>query len=380
MTKISKTGIAMFVSAIALAACGGGGGGDNNSSPSNPPVVTLPPVVVDTTAPMLATVPNITPTNGATDVATASTITFNMNEALAMAGVKVSCDSVGVPGATTVSGTLVTFKPTDGFPNNGNCVANIVGPETKDVAGNAMTNDVALTSFTVKSLMCPTGTTPNTPPAFNGTPTVAVCNTIFVDPAIARSQYATIVNSVNASVDTVKAFYNGMQASPPDVIICQSDECMDNFAGGRNRNVTVYPNGISGNFTAQRMTIILVKPYDINLTVLAHEMSHVETATRTFNKPVNTWFNEGLATYVGSQPSCATTMPKGIDDLNKLSDNLAWNNYTANAAVAENTYCQARVEVAAWINKNGKDAALDLINKLGQGQDFNTLYGPLLTQ
>lgn len=380
MTKISKTGIAMFVSAIVLAGCGGGGGGDKDSGPSTPPVVVQPPPVADNTAPTLATVPNITPTNGATEVAALSTITFNMSEAMAIATVKVTCDSVRVPGATNVDGTLVTFKPTDGFPNNANCVASLVGAETKDMAGNVMTLDVALTNFNVKSLMCPTGTSPSTPPAYNGTATVAVCNTIFVDPTIAKSEHATIVNSVNTAVETVKTFYNGMQATPPDVIVCESDECMDNFVSDRGRNVTIYPNGVSGKFTAPRMTIVLVKPYKINLTVLAHEMSHVETAARTFNKPVNSWFNEGIATYVGGQPNCTDSMPKGIDDLNKVATTEQWNAYTADAAVATNTYCQARKEVATWMAKNGKDAALDILNKIGQGQDFNTLYGPILTQ
>ncbi|WER45131.1 hypothetical protein CupriaWKF_12520 [Cupriavidus sp. WKF15] len=71
---------------------------------------------------------------------------------------------------------------------------------------------------------------------------------------------------------------------------------------------------------------------------------------------------------------------KGIADLTQLDAESDWTAYTADNAKFSTTYCQARGEVAAWINKNGNSAVGPLLQSVAQGAAFAATYGPLLTQ
>ena len=212
---------------------------------------------------------------------------------------------------------------------------------------------------------------------------MALCSNIFVDPSFSASQYPVIMESINTAIQTNKSFYGTLQADTPDIIACNSDACAMYFSGSTDSNNTIYPTGRAGQYVAPRVTMVLVSPYwgQVNTSILAHEFSHVELYKRTNGVNVQGWFNEGLATYVGKQFDCAG-VPKGIDDLTRLDVQINWNNYTGvGGSVAQATYCQASAEVGAWVAKKGGNAAIvQLLQNLGQGQGFYSLYGPLLTQ
>lgn len=99
--------------------------------------------------------------------------------------------------------------------------------------------------------------------------------------------------------------------------MCQSNACIDYFAGSRWRNTTLPPGAYAGQYVAPRMSVVLVSPtWTQNPYVLAHEFSHVEVATRiSVQQHVPAWFDEGLATYLAGEPICTNVSGKGIDDL-----------------------------------------------------------------
>ena len=356
------------VMAVVLSACGGGGGGDS-SAPTTPATLTL------------AVAPAIAPANGTTGADYAPTVQFTASKAMAAAGIKLVCDGAVVAGKTTVSGAVATFKPdAPGVAANAQCTASVDAPATKDAAGTVFTGSTALTSFTVKALACPGGSA-NSPPSFNGATLVAACGNVFIEPAVAKNLWPGIVTGIQTALEMDRKVYGTLQATQPDVLVCQSGTCADYFAGPRRRNVTLYPNTYAGQYVAPRMTVVLTSPnWTQNPYVLAHEFSHVEVATRTGGKHVPAWFDEGLATYIAGEPICTNVTGKGIDDLRKLDLETDWVAYTGPEDVFFKTYCQARAEMAAWIGKRGNAGVVQLLDAVRQGQSFTGQYGAMQTQ
>ena len=356
------------VLAIVLTGCGGGGGGDS-SAPAVPVALTL------------AAAPAIAPANGTTGADYAPAVQFTASKALAAAGIKLVCDGAVVAGKTTVAGAVATFKPdAPGVAANAQCTASVDAPATKDAAGTVFTGSTALTSFTVKALACPGGSA-NSPPSFNGATLVAACGNVFIEPAVAKNLWPGIVTGIQTALEMDRKVYGTLQATQPDVLVCQSGTCADYFAGPRRRNVTLYPNTYAGQYVAPRMTVVLTSPnWTQNLYVLAHEFSHVEVAARTGGKHVPAWFDEGLATYIAGEPICTNVTGKGIDDLRKLDLETDWVAYTGPEDVFFKTYCQARAEMAAWIGKRGNAGVVQLLDAVRQGQSFTGQYGAMQTQ
>ena len=368
LTLVSMRRAAIAMPVTMLLACGGGGGGDNNA-PTTPIALTL------------AAAPAIAPANGTTGADYVPSVQFTASKTLAAAGIKLVCDGVAVAGKTTVSGAVATFKPdAPGVAANAQYTATVDAAATKDAAGTVFTGPTALTSFTVKALACPGGST-NTPPSFGGTALVAACGNVFIEPAVAKNLWPGIVNGIQTALEMDRKVYGQLQSAQPDVLVCQSGACADYFAGPRRRNVTLYPNTYAGQYVAPRMTVVLTSPtWTQNPYVLAHEFSHVEVAKRTNGAHVPAWFDEGLATYVGGEPICTNVTGKGIDDLRKLDQETDWVAYTGPEDVFFKTYCQARAEVAAWIGKRGNVGVVQLLDAVRQGQSFTGQYGAMQTQ
>lgn len=233
---------------------------------------------------------------------------------------------------------------------------------------------------TDKPLNC-TGTAFNTAPSFNGTPLVAACGNVFIDPAVAKIQYPVVLDEIAAAIQSNKSSYGALQSTQPDVIVCGTSACSMYFAGASLRNVTLPPNTYAGQYTVPRMTVVLTSAtWSRNPYVLAHEFSHVEVNARLKGKRIPALFDEGLATYVGGEPVCSNVTAKGIADLTALDLQSDWNTYTASSATFEKTYCQARAEVAAWIATRGISAINQLLQAVAQGQSFTSQYGAMQTQ
>jgi hypothetical protein len=224
-------------------------------------------------------------------------------------------------------------------------------------------------------------TAKNLSPMLNGTSLVAVCGNLFVDPAVDKSQYAGIADSLNMAAAADKQVYGVLQAALPDVIVCSTVACGTYFAGPSLRNTTLLTGARAGQYVVPRTTVVLTSAsYNRNTYILAHELSHVEVASRLNGAHVPAWFDEGLATFVGGEPVCTGVVGKGIPSLLTLDQESDWVAYTNNTAVFEKTYCQARAEVAAWAAKRGTMAVNALLLAVSQGQVFKTVYGPMQTE
>lgn len=194
---------------------------------------------------------------------------------------------------------------------------------------------------------------------------------------------------VKASLDRAKAniidAYGERKAPHTDVIWCKTKECAYYFGGPTMRSFATEPglNRHGGRYTFRRPAIVILrqakareggKPFAVE--TMTHELSHRELRARLNGASIPAWFNEGVATYIGKDQTC-TADANGIDQLSKLADSRDWLTYTDQGSkVLVATYCQARNEVARWIQAHdGFAAVLDLLAKRAQGASFQTLYG-----
>lgn len=226
-----------------------------------------------------------------------------------------------------------------------------------------------------------TGTVSNSVPAFNGTSLVAACGNVYFDPAVAKNQYPVMMKGIDFATQSIKSAFGVQLSTQPDIIVCSSIACGTYFAGATLRNRVLFPGNRTGQYTAPRTTVILISAtYSQNPYILAHEFSHMEVNIRLKGARVPAWFDEGLATYIGGEPTCTNVVRKGITSLLSLDSGAAWETYTNNPAVIIETYCQARAEVAAWVARRGNSAINQLLQGVAQGQSFTSQYGAMQTE
>lgn len=225
------------------------------------------------------------------------------------------------------------------------------------------------------------GAVTNSVPAFNGTSLVPACGNVYFDPVVSKNQYPAMMNGIISATQSVKSTYGTLLSTQPDIVVCGSNTCGTYFAGATLRNLVLFPGSRAGQYTAPRMTVVLISAtYSQNPYILAHEFSHMEVNIRLNGARVPAWFDEGLATYIGGEPICTNVTSRGISSLLLLDSQAAWTTYTNNPAVITETYCQARAEVAAWVARRGTAAINQLLQAVAQGQSFTSQYGAMQTQ
>jgi hypothetical protein len=161
------------------------------------------------------------------------------------------------------------------------------------------------------------------------------------------------------------------------VIFCGTNPCRLHFTGPTRRSWSLAPgNGATGaKYVAKdRHTIIIVRTDAHAENQLAHELSHVELQERARPGRPPTWFDEGVATYVGGEQDCAAVTPTPMSSLVKLTDDDAWFAWTSKPGALVPAYCGARREVAAWMEGGGTRRLETLLAGLRDRRPFAELY------
>lgn len=194
---------------------------------------------------------------------------------------------------------------------------------------------------------------------------------------------------VPAAFERVGTFFGERKGVTPDIYFCKSAGCARFLLGPEFRSYSNSRGGqryLKGTFLFESPSIVVTAlashPSTSNerlLAILSHELSHLEFDARTAGRSVPAWFNEGLASMVGTR--ACTPGATGIDDLSKLTSMRDWLRYTRLPSSQSNaTYCQAKAEVEAWaVRHGGPKGIVDLLESL-RDKDFASQYGPILTR
>ncbi|NRR29046.1 hypothetical protein HSX11_02505 [Oxalobacteraceae bacterium] len=218
---------------------------------------------------------------------------------------------------------------------------------------------------------------------FNGTPMLAVCNGVYVEPAASAEEQLNLRESVALAYAAVTDFYTGFTAAHPDMILCKTAACRTYFMG---TYAGVYsPLGFQlpgATYQAGKPTLFVTFTSFPNLgrQTIAHELSHVEFGFRIGDGGFPAWFNEGQAVLIGKSPDCTNQTVNWISDLRTLDGGAALANAVADSSKGDAIYCQSQREVAAWLAINGKQKFYDLLTGVKAGREFYSLYGNLVNQ
>lgn len=179
---------------------------------------------------------------------------------------------------------------------------------------------------------------------------------------------------VNEARNRVCEFWGNIESSPT-VIISDNDETLAKLGGDHDTATAIIFKAYS---------YISVSDKYLNIDILAHEMTHAELHTRLYKGKlpqtlIPTWFDEGVATQNDYREQYSdeiwykkTENGSFIISLDEMDTPEEF--YAGNADDRRFRYLISRHEVKEWINRNGKDSLIGLIEKVNAGGDFYELY------
>jgi len=222
-------------------------------------------------------------------------------------------------------------------------------------------------------------------PALGAAPVamVPLSRDLYVEGALTPSDRERVARLYDGAREDVERGLGPLESAPPLTLFCKTDACATYFGGVHHRSRVLPPGRRAegaGYVAGPRVTVLILRADDDARGVLAHERVHVEVMRRLGDARRPTWFDEGLAAFIGDEPKCDARMRRGIDDLGRLETGAAWSEYTNIPGTLEPTYCQARAEVAAWRARSGPAGLVELLGKLRHGAVFGDVYGPMLSQ
>lgn len=178
----------------------------------------------------------------------------------------------------------------------------------------------------------------------------------------------------NAKERIVKFF--GDINSDPLIIICDDEKTIAKLGGDHDTITAVIFKVYS---------YIVVSSEFLNVDVMAHEMTHAEVHSRVFKGKLRnqslipTWFDEGLAlqndyreTYNEDAWKEATDEGKNVVDL--VDIDTAEKFYAGETEERRYRYIVSKHELNEWIERNSRNALLDLLDKINRGEGFYNLY------
>lgn len=184
-----------------------------------------------------------------------------------------------------------------------------------------------------------------------------------------------VLKIINEARDRVNKFFGELRGTPK-IIICDDEDTIAKLGGDHDTSTMVL-------FKAY--CYISISSEFLNVDVLAHEITHAELHTRIYEGKVGTgaivptWFDEGVALqndnrerYSEKAWSKATENGKNLVELNDID--TADEFYAGNVEERRHRYIISKHELGVWIDDNGVDSLIDLLDRINNGNSFNELY------
>ncbi len=216
---------------------------------------------------------------------------------------------------------------------------------------------------------CPPPSGAEPPVLLDGAPLLVLCHGVYAEAATTASEREALQRWYGESLRALAAFFGTPPSEPAIVVSCKTDACMLHFSGPTRRSRVL--RGLPPRVVVNGLG-------SLTKGTIVHEMVHVEIARRRGQRGLPTWFDEGIATFVGDNVRCAADEPRVIDDLRRLDTPHAWEGF-ADFPGHHDPYCQARLEIATWVEKHSRDALVKVIDTVAAGGSFDERYGPLAT-
>ena len=186
-----------------------------------------------------------------------------------------------------------------------------------------------------------------------------------------------LLSNIDKAKDRVSEFF-GDYYYDPKIIITDDPQKVQKLGG--DHDIKSY--AILGFRAYVHLSTNLA--HDTNL--VAHELTHAQTHYLVFHDKIigrlkthiPAWFDEGIAMqndhrayYNDDAWNNLTDNGKDVFDITSIKDR---DFYSSDNNEQSNHYILARYEEQQWLNKNGIDALINLLNDLNSGKNFDDIY------
>ena len=184
-----------------------------------------------------------------------------------------------------------------------------------------------------------------------------------------------LLSQIAEAQERVQGFFGEVRSAP--VLIVCDDPAKIGRLGGDHDTMTVVLGGVR-SYTA-------VSSEFLNVDVLAHEMTHAETHWRLYaggrssEARVPVWFDEGLAVqndyrepYTEAAWLALTDGGRNVPQLSEYGGAETF--FSGTTDDRRSRFCLAGHEVSAFIERNGREGLLSLLDAVAAGQDFDALF------
>jgi len=190
---------------------------------------------------------------------------------------------------------------------------------------------------------------------------------VFVSPETTEKQKADLLNLLKKAEERIKNTFGSYTASP--IIIASHNEVSRQKFSRKS-----YASAILLPFS-QSEAYVTIGENGHNLDIISHELLHAEVFHRLgyFNQifKVPVWFNEGVAMQVDFREKYKS-LSANNSDIKKLW--YGWQFFKGDGETLTYNYSSAKKEVELWLKNSKKEKLYSFLNKIKNGESFETLY------
>ncbi len=173
----------------------------------------------------------------------------------------------------------------------------------------------------------------------------------------------------------------------PTVLLCASAACKEDFGADPEAAAADDLGFVAHVRRGDTIegAVVVSGPGERTAAILVHEWIHGAMGQHAQYELLPTWFNEGVATFFADEPRCPRVAARAVASLRSIDTKAQWQAHLRATGRTQQTYCQSRDEIAAWLanvpsRADAAAAARAVADAVANGSSFDAAYGRLHTE
>jgi hypothetical protein len=213
----------------------------------------------------------------------------------------------------------------------------------------------------------------------------SICDDVYAEAGLDSEQLNELRRARELAAQNLARAFGTLRSSPL-VLFCRTAACKVAFgapasAAAANDLGFASAEVVLGDGSLAPSAVVVTGPVAGTARILTHELVHAEMKAWVDYDSLPTWFNEGTATLLSSEPSCEHgSSPSSEFDVTRLTTKTKWQRHLQSSGKTLETYCAARREVQKWLAPFDTDhlraeALETLLTSVGRGTPFERAFG-----
>lgn len=213
----------------------------------------------------------------------------------------------------------------------------------------------------------------------------AICDDVYAENGLDARELTELRSAYEQASANLLNFFESTRASPL-VVFCRSAPCKIAFGAPPSAAASEDLGFASAQIlfedgTIAPSSVVATGPVEGTTRILTHELVHAEMKAWVTYDSLPTWFNEGTATYLASEPRCDEIPSPSVEPnvVTSLTTKAKWQRHLQATRKTRDTYCAARREVEKWMARFETDhlkaeALKTLMHAVAQGTPFDSAF------